>query len=124
MGIALPAASLPVRKTLLLAQKETVELGKSDNGEKHMVLHTAINGHAVWQSGTEGLSSAQHVISSVIAETVAAAITAALTGAVNGPTTRPTIARTWSSLRNQEITIIDISWHNFATRRSQWWRRH
>jgi hypothetical protein len=109
MGFALPAASLPVRKALLLAQKVRVELGKSDNGEKHMILHTAINGHAVWQSGTEGLSSGQHGISSGIADTVAAVITAAFTGAVNGPTTRPTIARTGSSLRSQAMTIIEFS---------------
>ena len=109
MGIALPATSLPVRKALLLAQKVRVELGKSDSGEKHMILHIAINGHAVWQSGTEGLSSGQHGISSGIADTVAAVITAAFTGAVNGPTTSPTIARIGSSLWSQAMTIIEFS---------------
>lgn len=106
MGIALPATSLPVRKALLLAQKVRVELGKSDNGEKHMILHIAINGHAVWQSGMEGLLSGQHGISSGIADTAAAVIAAPFTGAVNGPTTRPTIARIGSSLRSQAMTII------------------
>ena len=109
MGIALPAASLPVRKTLPCAQKVRVELGRSDNGEKHMILHIAINGHAVWQSGTEGLSSGQHGISSSIADTAAAVITAPFTGAVNGPTTTPTIARIGSSLRSQAMIIIEFS---------------
>jgi hypothetical protein len=109
MGIALPATSLPVRKALLLAQKVRVELGKSDNGEKHIILHIAINGHAVWQSGMEGLSSGQHGILSGIADTAAAVITAPFTGAVNGPTIRPTIARIGSSLRSQAMTIIKFS---------------
>ncbi|MFG1345498.1 hypothetical protein V5F59_11435 [Xanthobacter autotrophicus DSM 431] len=67
----------------------------------HLAMHVAISGQLFWQSGTAGVPSGQHGMSSAIStpaiadmETFSIAATvSAFTGAVNGPTMSPTTAR-------------------------------
>lgn len=127
MGIALPATSLPVRKALLLPQKVRVELGKSDNGEKHMNLHIAISGQAFWQSGMTGLSGGQHGMSSgmeVISDISAmdaSSIAAALDGAAIGAVRRPTTARAESRRAMSDQRCTPPACHR--VRRERRWLR-
>ncbi len=70
-------------------------------------MQTAINGHAIGQSGTDGCSGGQHGMSSIISDIGAvAAIAAPFTGAVIGLRTSPMIAKIGSRLRSHEPTFM------------------
>lgn len=78
---------------------------------KHLARQSAINGHALAQSGMTGFSCGQHGMSPAIAIVAAADIVPATAGAVRGAMTMLTIAKTGSSRWNVRQSFTALIWH-------------
>ena len=91
-----------------MATRGTVKAVAVGRFWKHLARQSAINGHALAQSGMTGFSCGQHGMSSAIAIVAAADIVPPTAGAARGAMMMPTTARTGSSRRSvrQNFTAV------------------